>query len=456
MDKNSPSITLVWLKRDLRLSDHHPLEAAEQSGLPYLIIYILEPSIVQLPTTALRHLQFQYHSIQKMNQQLSTMGRAVFLCYGEVIEVIQSILKQYSVEKVFSYQESGSPETFTRDRAVQTFLKEQNIQWEEFQKDGVIRGIKDRKGWDKKWKATLSAPILSNQFSRQVITFANPLPLPTPLESELKAYPSGYQPAGTEIAFRYLQSFAEKRAENYSRHISKPLESRTSCARISPHLAWGNLSNRQAWQYLREAKSTSPHRRGIQGAITRLQWRDHFIQKFENECQMAKRHLNKGYDDFPFIENEDQLQAWKEGETGVPIVDACMRCLKATGWINFRMRAMLVSFLTHHLLMDWRKASSHLAQLFLDYEPGIHYPQLQMQAGTTGYNTIRIYNPVKQQEEHDPEKIFIQQWLGENYDLQPIIDVQEQIKIHRKLAWSWRDRPAVKSDLSRILKRHVR
>jgi deoxyribodipyrimidine photo-lyase len=456
MDTKSPSINLVWLKRDLRLSDHHPLEAAEQSGLPYLIIYILEPSIVQLPTTALRHLQFQYHSIQKMNQELTSFGRTVFICYGEAIEVIQSIQEKYRVEKIFSYQESGIPETFARDRTIHTFLKTQNIRWEEFQKDGVIRGIKDRKGWDKKWKTTLSGQIIPNSFSRQAITFTNPWPLPTATESKLKLYPSSYQPPGTDIAFRYLHSFVEKRASNYSRHISKPLESRSSCARISPHLAWGNLSNRQAWQYLREAKSISPHRRGIQGAMTRLQWRDHFIQKFENECQMAKRHLNRGYDNFPFIENEAQLQAWKEGRTGVPLVDACMQCLKTTGWINFRMRAMLVSFLTHHLLMDWRKASSHLAQLFLDYEPGIHYPQLQMQAGTTGYNTIRIYNPIKQQKEHDSEGVFVKQWLGDTYQLSPIIDVEKQIKEHRKLAWSWRDQPEVKSDLSRILKKHVR
>ena len=298
-----------------------------------------------------------------------------------------------------------------------------------------------------------------SSFGREIffcIVFTNPYPLPVALESDMSAYPSTYQPPGTDLAFRYLDSFVEKRAENYSQQLSKPLESRTSCARISPYLAWGNLSNRQAWQFLKNAKSNSPYKRGIAGAMTRLQWRDHFIQKFENECQMAKKHLNKGYNEFPFVENEAQLQAWKEGKTGIPLVDACMCCLKATGWINFRMRAMLVSFLTHHLLMDWRKASSHLAQLFLDYEPGIHYPQLQMQAGTIGYNTIRIYNPIKQQKEHDPESVFIRQWLGDQYSIPPIIAVEQQIKQHRQLAWSWRDHPAVLADPPRILYKHVR
>ena len=101
-----------------------------------------------------------------------------------------------------------------------------------------------------------------------------------------------------------------------------------------------------------------------------------------------------------------RLAAWEAGETGLPFVDACMRYLRATGWLNFRMRSMLVAVASYHLWLDWRATGPHLARQFTDYEPGIHWPQVQMQSGTTGMNTVRIYNPVKQGRDQDPAGVF--------------------------------------------------
>lgn len=109
--------------------------------------------------------------------------------------------------------------------------------------------------------------------------------------------------------------------------------------------------------------------------------------------------------------NETHFQAWEAGKTGDPMVDDCMRALTATGWINFRMRAILMSFAGYHLWLHRIESALHLAKLFTDYEAGIYYSQVQIQSGTTGINCIRIYNPVKQG--HDPEGSFIRKWIPE-------------------------------------------
>ena len=482
---------VVWFKRDLRLHDHAALVHAASQG-PVLCLYIVEPDLWAQPDAALQHFEFVRESLAELHQSLQALGGGLQVHTGPAVQVLAALHQQAPFAELVSHMETGNDFTYARDLAVANWCREQGVGWTEWAQFGVVRRLKNRNTWQGRWETHMAEP----QAALPALQFFAAPPSPALAELATLAAPEGLQhnPAqrqrgGRTEALNTLHSFLNARALGYRGGISSPLSSPDACSRLSAYLTWGCISLREVVQSTRATLDALPpqasrHRAGLVGFMSRLYWHCHFIQKLESEPEIEWRNMHRGYDGLREDDwNPAHFEALTSARTGWPMVDACVVMLRETGWLNFRMRAMLVSVAAYPLWLHWRTVGQWLATQFLDYEPGIHWSQLQMQSGTTGINTTRVYNPVKQAQDHDPKGIFVRRWLphmrrvpdtwlfepwlmppevqrhcgltvGQEIP-QPVVDLAQATRIAKAALHARRAQPDVKAGKKAVVEQHA-
>jgi deoxyribodipyrimidine photo-lyase len=411
--------TIVWFRRDLRIADHAPLYRAAQRGM-VIPVFVFDCALLYHPETGVARVAFMLDCLQQLDQDLHTLGGRLILRSGDPVEVLPQLLRQTQAEGIYAYSDSERIYGRSRDARLNQSLEERNLKIRWFEPSASCGELMSYPDYRDRWFADMNQPQIPTPREVQLPEGLTGESLPALADLGLipdgKPIPKG----GTQAARECLQDFMAQKSDRYYWQLSYPSAEVTTG--LSPYIKFGAISVRECYQTARLLhRSPDPRiRRSGKQLIDRLRWGSGFTQRFRYLPQLELCSLYSIFDREGWSFNETFYQAWKDGQTGFPTIDAAARCLQETGgWLtlNFRIRAIYASFLSNLLGMDWRYGALHFMRHLIDGDCPIDHYQWAMQAGVThcaDKTWTRIYNPEQVAVNRcDPEGAFIKRWVPE-------------------------------------------
>lgn len=393
---------VVWHRNDLRLRDNKALSEAGKEALP---VYIFDPEWLENDLVSDTRIEFVLECIKDINRQYQVKNSRISLLNGDPIEELEKL------------KEKGHEIYFNKDsnHFRQKMEKKAREKFQGFSGDGVVR---NKPGTRKKWDNNADKYFRSKPPGIPETFEDNPMENQASLDEirerhDIRPEKKKFGPGGSEEAGKRLQKFLDK-IEKYPSSISSPIKAEKNTSHLSPYIRYGCITRRQAYRHAKWRSKDSEQTQRYKMFIDRLFWHLNFSQKIEDNPDLFKESVNPVFRDLHKEKrDEEKIKAWKEGKTGYPLVDASMRALVETGWINFRMRAMCATFFSYILKQWWKEGADFFYKHLIDADVAINYYQWQMHSGLIGVHKHRIYNPTKQVKENDPRGEFIKKYVPE-------------------------------------------
>ena len=399
-------LNLFWFRRDLRLIDNHGLYEALQSELPVLPIFIFDTNILEkLENKEDKRVDFIFQALEKLNEYLEKQGKSIQIFYGKPLEIYENLSQQYEIGNVFC-NEDYEPYAIKRDQDIKDFLASKNINFYQFkdqvifQKDEIVKA--DGKPYtvytpySKQWLLKFNDQNL--EFFASEKKLDNLLNIEKQnITLELIGFKkTNYLFEPPKINLEILEKY----------HETRNLPTKET-SQMSVHLRFGTISARKLVKLASELNDNT--------YLKELIWREFFMQILWHFPKVIHHSFKEKYDNIAWENNEELFQKWCEGKTGYPIVDAGMRELNETGLMHNRVRMVCASFLTKHLLTDWRIGEAYFAEKLMDYDLSANNGNWQWSAGSgcDAAPYFRVFNPEEQQKKFDPKFIYIKKWVKE-------------------------------------------